>query len=122
MTDQSPDDILILGPVRTAIGDFGGALQGFAAAELGAKVMVEAVRRAGHPNNVAISAGEGGERKVVLTYAEGPWPGIYTFAAGRLKEVDAVPEPEKPKKPAPKKKKPAKRAKSASSAERVYVQ
>lgn len=82
----------------------------------------EAVRRAGHPNNVAISAGEGGERKVVLTYAEGPWPGIYTFAAGRLKEVDAVPEPEKPKKPAPKKKKPAKRAKSASSAERVYVQ
>ena len=74
------------------------------------------------PDNIAISAGEGGERKVVLTYAEGPWPGIYTFAAGRLKEVDAVPEPEKPKKPAPKKKKPAKRAKSASSAERVYVQ
>jgi acetyl-CoA C-acetyltransferase len=47
MTDQSPDDILILGPVRTAIGDFGGALKSFAAAELGAKVMAEAVRRAG---------------------------------------------------------------------------
>lgn len=80
----------------------------------------EAVRRAGHPSNVAISAGDGGERKVVLTYLEGPWPGIYTFASGRLKEVDAVPEPEKPK-PVPKKKKP-KRAKSASSAERIYVQ
>jgi hypothetical protein len=81
----------------------------------------DAVRRAGRPSNVAIGAGEGGERKVVLTYNEGPWPGIYTFAAGRLKEVDAVPEPEKPK-VAPKKKKPAKRAKSASNAERVYVQ
>lgn len=80
----------------------------------------DAVRRAGRPNNVAISAGEGGERKVVLTYAEGPWPGIYTFTGGRLKEVDAVPELEKPK-PAPKKKKPAKRAKSASTAERTYV-
>ena len=46
MTDK-PDDIMILGPVRTAIGDFGGALKGFAAAELGARVMAEAVRRAG---------------------------------------------------------------------------
>ena len=81
----------------------------------------DAVRRAGHPSNVAVSAGEGGERKVVLTYLEGPWPGIYTFASGRLKEVDAVPEPERPK-AAPRKKKPAKRAKSASSAERMYVQ
>jgi hypothetical protein len=80
----------------------------------------DAVRRAGRPSNVAISAGAAGERRVVLTYNEGPWPGIYTFAAGRLKEVAAVPELEKPK-PAPKKKKPAKRAKSASTAERMYV-
>ena len=103
----------------------GGPGTGAAAPVLGGVALgmseCDAVRRAGRPSNVAISAGEGGERRVVLTYAEGPWPGIYTFAAGRLKEVDAVPEPERPKKPAPKKK-PAKRAKSASSAERVYVQ
>ncbi len=45
----------------------------------------QAVQRAGSPNNVAIGAGERGERKVVLTYLSGPWPGIYTFNDGRLK-------------------------------------
>jgi hypothetical protein len=82
----------------------------------------QAVRRAGTPSNVAISAGAGGERRVVLTYLGGTWPGIYTFTGGRLKEVDAAPEQEKPK-PPPKKRK-AKRAKSAhtSGTEREYVQ
>lgn len=80
----------------------------------------EAVRRAGHPSNVAISMADGGVRRVVLTYLEGPWPGIYTFSSGRLKVVDAAPQPERPK--AKPKKKAPKRAKSASSAERVYVQ
>jgi hypothetical protein len=81
----------------------------------------EAVRRAGAPSNVAISAGPGGQRRVVLTYLGGVWPGIYTFTGGRLKEVDAAPEQEKPKAPA-KKRKP-KRAKSArtSGTEREYV-
>jgi hypothetical protein len=81
----------------------------------------EAVRRAGHPSNVAISAEQSGERKVVLTYLDGPWPGIYTFAAGRLKEIAAAPVPDKPKKP----QKPRKRSKQAAGAggpERVYVQ
>jgi hypothetical protein len=74
----------------------------------------QAVRRAGSPGNVAISADDKGERKVVLTYLSGPWPGIYTFSAGRLKIVDRAPEPPKPVKPvkpvkpAPKKKQPAK--------------
>lgn len=66
----------------------------------------QVVRRAGAPSNVAISAAENNERKVVLTYAGGNWPGVYTFAAGRLKVVDALPEAQKPKpvakKPAPK--------------------
>jgi hypothetical protein len=81
----------------------------------------QAVRRAGTPSNVAISAGAGGERRVVLTYLGGAWPGIYTFTGGRLKEVDAAPEQEKPKAPAKKRK--VKRAKSASSSstEREYV-
>jgi len=84
----------------------------------------EAVRRAGQPSNVLISVGDKGERKVVLTYLSGPWPGIYTFASGRLKVIDAAPEQAKPKKAPPKKKKAPKRAKSAShqSGERIYVQ
>lgn len=80
----------------------------------------DAVRRAGQPSNVAISAGDKGERKVVITYLSGTWPGIYTFASGRLKVIDRAPEQPKPK-ATPKKKTP-KRAKSASSTERVYVQ
>lgn len=83
----------------------------------------QAVRRAGHPSNVAISADEKGERKVVLTYLSGPWPGIYTFNSGRLKVIDRAPEQAKPKAPVKKKKAP-KRAKSAAHQppERVYVQ
>jgi hypothetical protein len=84
----------------------------------------EAVRHAGSPNNVAISTGEQGERKAVLTYAGGSWPGIYTFSAGRLKVVDAVPEPEKSKKALSKKKKTPMHAQSAAQASvnRVDVQ
>ncbi|HZV09629.1 MAG TPA: acetyl-CoA C-acyltransferase, partial [Novosphingobium sp.] len=40
-------DIFIVSGVRTAIGDFGGALKGFAASDLGARVVAEAVNRAG---------------------------------------------------------------------------
>lgn len=70
----------------------------------------QAVRRAGSPSNVAMSADEKGERKVVLTYLSGPWPGIYTFNAGRLKVVERAPEPPKPAKPAAKKKRAVKPA------------
>jgi hypothetical protein len=52
------------------------------------------------------NAGGVGERKVVLTYLSGPWPGIYTFTGGRLNVVDRAPEQPKPAKAAPKKKKP----------------
>lgn len=64
----------------------------------------DAVRRAGTPSNVSIGVGDGNERRVVLTYLEGTWPGIYTFASGRLKEISAAPAQPKPAKPAPKKK------------------
>ena len=40
-------DIYIVSGVRTAIGDFGGALKGFMPSELGAKVAAEALSRAG---------------------------------------------------------------------------
>jgi hypothetical protein len=58
----------------------------------------QAVERAGSPGNVAISTGERGERKVVLTYLSGPWPGIYTFTGGRLNVVERAPEQPKPEK------------------------
>lgn len=64
----------------------------------------QAVRRAGQPTQVNIGAADGGERKVVLSYLSGPWPGIYTFQSGRLKVIDAAPAPPKPAKPERKKK------------------
>ena len=70
----------------------------------------QAVQRAGTPSNVAISTGDRGERKVVLTYLSGPWPGIYTFTGGRLNVVERAPEQPKSAKPSakkPPKKKPA---------------
>jgi hypothetical protein len=61
----------------------------------------QVVARAGQASQVTIGA-ENNERKVVLTYPTGPSPGIYTFAAGRLKVIDRVAQPE-PVKPARKK-------------------
>jgi acetyl-CoA C-acetyltransferase len=40
-------EVLIVGAVRTAIGDFGGTLKDFAPSELGSKVIAEAIRRSG---------------------------------------------------------------------------
>lgn len=64
----------------------------------------DAVRRAGFPGNVAIGAGEKGERKVTLTYLTGTWPGIYHFSDGRLKVIDRAPAPPEPVKPVKKQK------------------
>lgn len=55
----------------------------------------DVVRRAGTPGNVAIAAGDGGERRVTLTYLSGPWPGIYDFSGGRLREISAAPVQQK---------------------------
>ena len=41
------EEVYIVGAVRTAIGDFGGTLKDFKPSELGAKVIAEAVTRAG---------------------------------------------------------------------------
>lgn len=80
----------------------------------------EAVRRAGLPSNVSIGAGDGGERRTVLTYLGGTWPGIYTFQSGRLKEIARAPEPPKPEKPV-KKKIIKKKAKTAQGASPMFV-
>ncbi len=84
----------------------------------------QAVQRAGVPANVAISAGDKGERRAVLTFLSGPWPGIYTFADGRLKVIDRAPEQPKPAAPAkktPKKKSGAPKT-ASQNLERSYVQ
>jgi len=86
----------------------------------------DVVRRAGLAGHVNISAGDKGERKVVLTYLSGTWPGIYTFDAGRLKEVSRAPVPPPAAKPAVRKKKAKKPVKPKTAAnppvERAYVQ
>ncbi|MBS0535609.1 MAG: hypothetical protein JSR72_16255 [Proteobacteria bacterium] len=107
-------------PVGSAAGDLAGAPMAGGDASppvLGGIALgmteCQAVRRAGAPSNVAIGSGDNNERKVVLTYLSGPWPGIYTFASGRLKVVDEVPQAQKPKptrKPVAKKRAPAKRS------------
>jgi hypothetical protein len=85
----------------------------------------QAVQRAGMPTNVAISAGDKGERKAVLTFLSGPWPGIYTFADGRLKVIDRAPEQPKPA-AVPGKKTPKKKSGAPKTAsqdfQRSYVQ
>jgi hypothetical protein len=69
----------------------------------------QVVAHAGQPAQVNIGVDESNQRKVVLTYNGGPLPGIYTFAAGRLKVMDRVAQPE-PVKPARKKSRSAKPA------------
>jgi hypothetical protein len=84
----------------------------------------QTVQRAGVPTNVAISAGDRGERRAVLTFLSGPWPGIYTFADGRLKVIDRAPEQPKPSAPA--KKTPKKKSGTPKTAsqdfKRTFVQ
>jgi hypothetical protein len=84
----------------------------------------QTVQRAGVPTNVAISGGDKGERRAVLTFLSGPWPGIYTFSDGRLKVIDRAPE--QPKPAAPAKKTPKKKSGAPKTAshdfQRDYVQ
>jgi hypothetical protein len=75
----------------------------------------DVARRAGLPGNVAIGAGDKGERKVVLTYLSGSWPGIYTFSDGRLKEVNRAPTPPPSARPPAKKKNAKKPARPKSA-------
>jgi hypothetical protein len=70
----------------------------------------DVAQRAGYPGNVEIGSEAGGERSAVLTYRQGPWPGIYRFRGGRLVSIERVEviEPPKPKKIAKPAKPPAK--------------
>jgi hypothetical protein len=56
----------------------------------------EMVAVAGVPEQVNIGAGEGTDRRAVLTYTKGDNAGIYTFVSGRLKIIERLPTPPKP--------------------------
>ena len=82
----------------------------------------DAVRRAGLPGNIAISAGAKGERTVVLTYLTGTWPGIYHFSDGRLKQIDRAPAPPEPVKKQKAKKTVKPKTATSSNSQRAAVQ
>ena len=57
----------------------------------------DVAQRAGFPGNVEIGSEAGGDRTAVLTYRQGPWPGIYRFRGGRLVAIERVEVIEPPK-------------------------
>jgi hypothetical protein len=69
----------------------------------------DVVHRAGAPDRFEFGTTDRGERSVTLTYVNGPRPGIYRFAAGRLDSIERGPEPPAPAKPVKAKKPPAKK-------------
>ena len=58
----------------------------------------EVVHRAGPVEKADLSANERGERSLVLTYLQGPSPGIYRFTGGRLMSIERAPAPPAPEK------------------------
>ena len=60
----------------------------------------DVVKRAGLADKVEIGGSERNERTVALSYIQGPRPGLYHFAEGRLKSMERAPEPPAPQKPA----------------------
>ncbi|MCC6776355.1 MAG: hypothetical protein IT537_06915 [Hyphomicrobiales bacterium] len=53
----------------------------------------EVVKRAGAVDKADFGVNERGERAVVLTILRGPWPGVYSFAGGRLVSIEKAPSP-----------------------------
>ncbi len=66
----------------------------------------DVVRIAGVTDRVELAANERNQRSLVLTYVNGPRPGVYRFVGGRLVSIERGPEPPAPAKPAKPKKKP----------------
>jgi hypothetical protein len=101
--DQPPGTVVMNAPGTPQV--MGGIALGMTECQV--------VQRAGGPANVSIGAGGSGERAVVLTFLNPPWPGIYRFSDGRLKVVERSPAPPAPPKAPPKKKKAAAKKKPA---------
>lgn len=74
----------------------------------------EVVLTIGHTDRIEVT-NDRGQRNAVLTYLQGPRPGIYRFAGGRLVSIERGPEPPAPAKPEKRtvKKPPAKKPSSS---------
>ena len=72
----------------------------------------DVVKRAGAAERVEIGTNPRNERTTVLTFIQGPRPGIYHFVGGRLASMERAPEPP----PQPKPVKPARPAKPKRAA------
>jgi hypothetical protein len=59
----------------------------------------DVVRIAGYTDRIELVANERGQRRVVLTYAQGPHAGIYRFVSGRLTSIERGAEAPAPAKP-----------------------
>jgi len=92
-------------PAQTTADLFGGGIA------LGMSEC-DVVFRAGPPSAVQIASNPNGDRTAVLTYNEGPRPGIYHFLRGELAEMDRVETPAPPPQTPTVKKKSPKSAKS----------
>ena len=104
----------LVGPEGQCGGGAPGQASGFADSQTGggappatggiALQMTECdvVKRAGQVEKIDFGADDAGQRSVVMTYLQGPWPGIYRFTAGRLVSIERAPAP--PPAPAPAKK------------------
>jgi hypothetical protein len=93
-SDQPPGTVVVNAPGTPQV--MGGIALGMTECQV--------VQRAGGPSNVSIGAGASGERAVVLTFLNQPWPGVYRFSDGRLKVVERSPAPPASPKAAVKKK------------------
>ncbi len=58
----------------------------------------EVVFAIGHTDRIEVG-NNGGQRTTVLTYLQGPRPGIYRFSGGRLVSIERGPEPPAPARP-----------------------
>jgi hypothetical protein len=90
---ESPSDLSAMQPVAPVVAPLN---PGGIALEM---TECDVVQRAGMPERVEIGGGQGPDRTAVLTYINGPRPGIYHFSGGRLSSMDRGPEPPPPPKP-----------------------
>ena len=102
----APDATASAAPNQATDGSDPGAAPALLQGGIGLEMTeCDVVRRAGSPDKIDIGTAGRGERSLVLTYINGPRPGIYRFVGGRLTSIEGSPAPPAP--PPKGKKKPA---------------
>jgi len=97
---EAPTQIVPQPPGQTVVSLQEGGVPTIPAAIALDMTECDVVKRAGLADRVEIGTDAGGARTATLTYLRGTRPGIYHFAAGRLKSMERAPEPPPPPKPA----------------------